>query len=78
MHYNKESILNQIEIAEYNIRRLKTLVEVDLVEGSVEVPMYCCMMASNQLLNIRDEINGGSPEQPKEVDKKLNLKLKKA
>ncbi len=55
--YNKESILSQIEIVKYNLRRLETLVEADLVMADPNVCTYCCMKAITQLGNISKELN---------------------
>jgi hypothetical protein len=56
--YNKESILLQINEAESQIKRLKTLVQTDLMIGeeNIKVGLYCCEKAKLQLRNIQDEI----------------------
>lgn len=80
MKYNKQSILSQIEIVESNLRRLKTLVECDMIEGfDLGVPVYCCMMAINQTENIKNELMGNPVQElENKEEKKYNLKIKKA
>jgi hypothetical protein len=58
---NKESILNQIQEAESQIRRLKTLIQADdndilNSEDNLRVGMYCCLKGKIQLENIQDEL----------------------
>lgn len=54
---NKESVLEQIDIIESNMRRLKVLCETDLMDKpNYDVPLYCCMKARVQLENLEKEI----------------------
>lgn len=58
---NKESILKQIELVEYNLRRLKTIVECDMVNiPDTKVAEYCCLNVINQTENIQREITEGN------------------
>lgn len=53
----KESILKQIEVVEYNMRRLKTLIEADLfLVPDANVALYCCIKSQHQLHNLENEI----------------------
>lgn len=53
----KESLLKQIETVEYNMRRLKTLIEADLfLIPDANVALYCCIKSQHQLHNLETEI----------------------
>lgn len=52
----KQSILKQIDDIEYNMHRLRILVEADLAETpNVNVPMYCLEKSRLQIENIGKE-----------------------
>ncbi len=53
---NKESILNQVEIAEGNINRFKILVEADLIHiPDFKVAIYCLTKTRLQIENLERE-----------------------
>lgn len=54
----KESLLKQIETVEYNMRRLKTLIQADLfLVPDANVALYCCIKSQHQLHNLETEIS---------------------
>lgn len=54
----KESLLKQIELIEYNMRRLKTLIEADMfLIPDANVALYCCIQSQHQLHNLENEIS---------------------
>jgi hypothetical protein len=64
---NKESILNQLQEAEYQIRRLKTLIQADdndilNSEDNLRKGLHCCFKARNELHSIISELRQGLVE----------------
>jgi hypothetical protein len=72
--YNKESVLLQINEVENQIRRLRTIIEADLLIGqdNIKVGIYCCEKAKLQLENIQEEI---TPEDQNKMSAKEKLRL---
>jgi hypothetical protein len=72
--YNKESVLLQINEVESQIRRLRTIIEADLLIGqdNIKVGIYCCIKATKQLENIQEEI---TPEDQNKMSAKEKLRL---
>jgi hypothetical protein len=58
---NKFTALQQLEIIEYNIKRMKVLVECDFPLGT-KVNLHCVLQSKAQLLNLEKEIWGDTAD----------------
>lgn len=58
MMYNKDSTLTQLQVIEDNLRRLRTLVEADMVgiAPDINVELYCIKNIELQSRNLSEEL----------------------
>lgn len=54
---NKEEVLHYIQLAEQNLRRLRTLVETDLAQPETKVSKHCCVIVYGAIINIGRLLN---------------------